>query len=32
LQGGPPRLDEFFMAEERPLREAELATLGLRIR
>jgi uncharacterized damage-inducible protein DinB len=28
----PPQLDEFFMAEERPLREAELATLGLRIR
>ena len=28
----PPQLDEFFMAEELPLREAELVTLGLRIR
>jgi uncharacterized damage-inducible protein DinB len=28
----PPQLDEFFMAEELPLREAELAALGLRIR
>jgi uncharacterized damage-inducible protein DinB len=28
----PPQLDEFFMSEELPLREAELRTLGLRIR
>jgi uncharacterized damage-inducible protein DinB len=28
----PPQLDEFFMAEELPLREAELGALGLRIR
>lgn len=28
----PPQLDEFFLAEELPLREAELAALGLRIR
>jgi uncharacterized damage-inducible protein DinB len=28
----PPQLDEFFMAEELPLRAAELATLGLSIR
>jgi uncharacterized damage-inducible protein DinB len=28
----PPQLDEFFLAEELPLRESELAALGLRIR
>lgn len=28
----PPQLDEFFMAEELPLREAELRELGLRVR
>jgi uncharacterized damage-inducible protein DinB len=28
----PPQLDEFFMAEELPLRRAELVALGLRVR
>jgi uncharacterized damage-inducible protein DinB len=28
----PPQLDEFFMGEELPLREAELRELGLRVR
>jgi uncharacterized damage-inducible protein DinB len=28
----PPQLDEFFMREELPLREAELRELGLPIR
>jgi uncharacterized damage-inducible protein DinB len=28
----PPQLDEFFLAEELPLREAELAELGLPLR
>ncbi|XXT16137.1 DinB family protein [Sorangium sp. So ce429] len=28
----PPQLDEFFMAAELPLREAELRELGLRVR
>jgi hypothetical protein len=28
----PPQLDEFFLAEELPLREAELKELGLPLR
>lgn len=28
----PPQLDGFVLARERPLRESELTTLGLRIR
>ena len=28
----PPQLDEFFMAEEAPLRESELRDLGLPVR
>jgi uncharacterized damage-inducible protein DinB len=28
----PPQLDEFFMSEELPLREAELRELGLPLR
>jgi len=28
----PPQLDEFFLSEELPLREAELRELGLRVR
>ena len=28
----PPQLDEFFLAEELPLRESELRELGLRVR